>query len=187
MMQVFALVDYDNVKPEQKEKAKVDVEENVFRIAQRASVAARELFPGVKDLSLRLYGGWTDKANNNTASGNWIYGAAGKVRGRHNGVRVTPEIAVNNYDCGLPQFVGLYRDGGQKMVDTLIVSDLITFCSNFDCPVILLSEDDDMIPGIVASRSARRNMALLRNRPLGAGMNDHVVGSLNIQIAGGVV
>lgn len=185
-MQIFALVDYDNVKPVQKERAGTDVEDNVYRITRRATSVVKEFFPGHREIALRLYGGWTDRANKKTASGNWIYQATANVRGKHNGIRVLPEVATNNYGCGFSQYIGLYRDGGQKMVDTLIVSDLITLCTNYDCPVLLMSDDEDMLPGLVASRSAWKSLAVLRNRPFGEAMNDHVLGALNIRIAGGV-
>jgi hypothetical protein len=186
LMQVFALIDYDNVKPYQQERAATDVEANLLRIAEHVTAVARDNYPGTTHLELRLYGGWTDRMDGSTASSVWMDRVIHKVRKRFNRIRVVPEIAVSNYDCSLPRLVGLYRDGGQKMVDTLIVADLITLTHEFECPVLLLSEDDDMIPGLVAARSAKRNLTLVRNRSLGEGMNDHVVGSLNLQISGGM-
>ena len=72
------------------------------------------------------------------------------------------------------------------MVDTLIVADLITLIHRFACPVLLLSDDEDMLPGLVAVRSARRQVAILRNRPLGDAMNDHVLCGMDIHVCGGV-
>lgn len=185
-MQVFALVDYDNVKPVQREVAEVDVEANLRRIAEHATSIAKANYPSAKDLELRLYGGWTDKRQGRTATCLWLERVLGSVRSRINGVRVTAEVVLSNYESAHFQLVGLYRDGGQKMVDTLIVSDLITLTSQFNCPVLLLSDDDDMVPGLVAARAAKRNVTLVRKRAMGEGMNDHVISSLNLQLSGGV-
>lgn len=185
-MQAFALVDYDNVKPIQKERADADVQANIMRIAQHAAIVARANYPEAKNLEIRLYGGWTDKKCASTAACTWMERVLHTIRTRINGVRVTPWIAVSNYEETDSRLVGLYRDGGQKMVDTLIVADLITLTSRFRCPVLVLSEDDDMIPGLVASRYAKRDVTLIRNRRIGDGMNDHVISSLGVQIAGGI-
>lgn len=185
-MQVFALVDYDNVKPIHKEKAQPDVEENLDRIARHVTSVARLNYPGTRDLELRLYGGWTDKRQDPTSVCIWLERALNSVRSRINGVRVIPAIAVSNYESADLRFAGLYRDGGQKMVDTLIVSDLIILTHKFNCPVLLLSEDDDMIPGLVAARAARRNVTLIRNRAFGDGMNDHIVSLLSLQFSRGI-
>jgi uncharacterized LabA/DUF88 family protein len=185
-MHIFALVDYDNVRPNKKEKISLDVEENLIRIANRSSEVARSYYPGTSDLFLRLYGGWRDKSSQRTTSGAWIETAASKIRRRLNGIRVLPEIVTTNFECDLPAYKGLYRDGGQKMVDTLIVADLITIVNKFDCPVLMLSDDEDMLPGIVAVRNACRKVTVLRNRQLGEAMNDHIFNGIQIQVCGGV-
>jgi len=185
-VQVFALVDYDNVRPNQKERAALDVQDNLFRIANRAGEAVRSYYPEATDISLRLYGGWRDRNSGRTASGVWIEAATAEIRRRFHGIRVLPEIAVGNFECSLPSYRGLYRDGGQKMVDTLIVADLITIVRDFDCPVLVLSDDEDMLPGIVAVRGAKGRVCVLRNRPVGVAMNDHIFQNMEVRICGGV-
>lgn len=183
-MQVFALIDYDNVKPMGREVAKLDVEYNLEQIAKRVSEIVKTNYPSCGEISLRLYGGWTNRANGRTPAGSWIYGALGTIRAKRLGIRMTPEVAVNNIFSELPQFVGLHRDGGQKIVDTLIVADMVWIAMEYDCPIVLLSDDEDMLPGLVAANLRKRQVTLSRRRALGEAMNDEILKSLKINLEG---
>lgn len=183
-MLAYALVDYDNVKPIEKERSSFDVEYNVERIATRCAEIVRGSFAECREVTLRFYGGWTDKANSRTAAGVWIYGALAQARGRKLGVRVSPEVAINNIFSEMPPLVGLYREGGQKMVDTLLVADMVWIASKYDGPILVMSDDEDMLPGVVATRLMKRRVAVSRKRALGESMNDFVYKSLNIGVEG---
>lgn len=184
-MQLYALVDYDNVKLV-KDDSEQDVEFNVNQIADKIVDLAKDYYGACREIYVRFYGGWTDKANSPTKSGRWIRLALGRVRGRRRGTRVLPALAtgVLHSDESLPPFIGLYRDGGQKMVDTLLVVDLVGIAREHECPIILLSSDEDMLPGIVAVSALKRSLVVARSTELGKGMNDVIYKSLNVRIAG---
>jgi hypothetical protein len=185
-MQVFALIDYDNVKPIKREKTSLDVEENITRIASQVSQEVRNTHPNTGDLYLRLYGGWTDRKSNFTMPCNWIFSTLPRLRTRLNGMRIHPDAVVTNFECRMQRYSGLYRDGGQKMVDTLIVADLLTLTSQYTCPVMLASDDEDMVPGLVACGRERSRLTLMRTKPLGEAMNDNIIRDLSIRVSGGV-
>lgn len=51
---------------------------------------------------------------------------------------------------------------GQKMVDSMIVADMIYIGSVLDTPVTVLSVDDDMIPGLLTASQVPNRATLLR-------------------------
>ena len=181
-MHVFAFVDYDNVKPLRKERQLVDVEDNIEEIVRVLTSMSRVAFPRCNELIVRLYGGWTDSANTHTAAGRWIYAAAAGIRGRRNGLRVRPEVAVSNLHSDLPQLVGLYRDGGQKMVDTLLVADMIWVAREYGAPLVVMSDDEDMLPGVIAASILSCDILLLRRREVGAALNDDLIVNMKVKL-----
>lgn len=185
-MMAYALIDYDNAKLVEKEQSVFDVKFNVSRIATRCAQIVNANYADCSEVAIRFYGGWTDKANNLTAAGSWIYAALGEARGRTLGLRTSPEVAVNSIFSDVPRFVGLYRDGGQKMVDTLLVADMVWIASQLDSPVVLVSDDEDMLPGTVATKLLDRSVTVCRRRSLGEAMNDAVLSQLRINIEGAV-
>jgi hypothetical protein len=185
-MQLYALVDYDNVKPVRKERGKEDVEFNLDAIATLAARIRRRTYPECSDVVIRLYGGWVDIAGSYTAVGAWLYQSISTMRGRREGARILPEIALNVIQHGLPQLIGTYRGGGQKMVDTLIVADASIIVFKYSCPIIFMSDDEEMLPGAISSAINGRKTAISRNNHSGAGVNDALLAKLGVHLEEGV-
>lgn len=180
----YALIDYDNAKVIERERSLFDVKYNVGRIANRCAQVVKANYGGCSEVALRFYGGWTDKVDNLTVAGGWIYAALGEIRGRTLGLRMTAEVAVNNIFCEVPRLVGLYRDGGQKMVDTLLVADMVWIAAKLHTPIVLLSDDEDMLPGTIATKFHGREVTVCRRRSIGEAMNDAAISQLRINVEG---
>lgn len=148
-MQLIVLVDYDNVKQERKERTAGDVDFNLELIVDAISRLRAASFPEYRDVRIRLYGGWTDINGALLEGALLVASAAGRVRGRRSGGRFTAELAVGLFDCEYSRLKGLYRDGGQKMVDTLIVSDAVRITLAYEAKVLIMSDDEDMLPGLL--------------------------------------
>lgn len=149
-MQLIILVDYDNVKPIRRDRTFSDIEYNVRMIADVMSQVRAKSFPQFRDVRVRLYGGWTDVNGLILENAAWIGRAASQVRGRRLGGRITMELALGLFDSEYGHLKGLYRDGAQKMVDTLIVSDAIRITLGYEAKVLIASNDEDMLPGLLA-------------------------------------
>lgn len=186
-MQLYALVDYDNIKPVRKEKSKEDVEYNLECIAALVGQIRRDSYPGCGETIVRLYGGWVDKRGSFTAAGNWVFATIGNIRGRRQGARITPEVVLNVIYQDLPRLIGTFRDGGQKIVDTLIVADAIVLSTETECPILFLSDDEDVLPGAIIAACRRRKTSISRGKLVDTGLNDVLLKSLSIDIERGVV
>lgn len=190
-MQSFAFADYDNVRPIERELEDADTEANVLAISERIVEICRSTFPGVGEVAIRLYGGWTDKNGSATERAHRLYRVIPGVPRRIRGLRVSIEVPVS--PIVLPhRLKGLQKDGGQKMVDTLISVDM-TYCAlQLECPLILLSDDEDMVPAallsghLLSGHRSRRPVCLSRDRACGLGANDLLLSGAGIQFEGGV-
>jgi hypothetical protein len=149
-MQLIVLVDYDNVKPVRRDRTPADADYNVGMIVEAIARIRAYSFPQFKDVRIRLYGGWTDINGVVLEMATWIERAANQVRGRRLGGRLTAELALGLFDSDYGRLKGLYRDGGQKMVDTLIVSDAVRITLSYEAKVLFVSDDEDMLPGLLA-------------------------------------
>ena len=83
--------------------------------------------------------------------------------------------------------VGTYRDGGQKMVDGMISTDLVHLAPDRDRSLVLVSDDDDFVPSAIAGgglRSKRNPLFILRRKKKpGTGSNDHLLSASNVVVA----
>lgn len=173
-LQCFVLVDYDNVKPINEGRVD-DVEHNLNQIANAAARLRREHFPTVHEVVLRLYGGWVGINGKHTYRAGMLTRVLSTARGRRHGTRVSPEIAYSLLCRPAARLVGTLRGPTQKMVDTMICIDAVFASTQTNCPVAVLSDDDDMVPGLIYSGTIRAGAVYARRRFVGEGMNDSIV------------
>jgi len=66
------------------------------------------------------------------------------------------------------------------MVDTMICVDAVFVSRETDCPVVVMSDDDDMVPGLVYSATIRKGAFCSRRRAAGEGANDELVSKVGV-------
>jgi hypothetical protein len=68
------------------------------------------------------------------------------------------------------------------MVDIMIAVDAIHFLRDCQCPVLIFSDDDDLVPVAVAAGAWTPTVRFhwLRRRRVGMGMNDALLGRIGI-------
>jgi hypothetical protein len=186
-MQLLVLVDYDNVKVIRKERSPQEVAFNVETIALSAAHIRERTFPDFKDVRLRFYGGWTDSTGARLERGAWVSEACEKIRGRRLGGRITAEMAYGLFDSVYSIFYGLYRDGGQKIVDTLIVADAIRIAIVYGSRVLIMSDDEDMLPGLLGCHVHNPRGAIARFNRENVWHNDAMISHCGAIIESGGV
>ncbi len=127
-MQGLALIDLDNFR-ERNKKSKADLEFDTKSLIDEVVRAFAIVFPVVRELDVRLYGGWKDKRGSPTQEASWLYELLPSFRGRRNGVIVRPALATTIIQ--FPKFLlrGTLRGQGgnkrQKMVDGMLGCDAL--------------------------------------------------------------
>lgn len=173
-MQSFLLVDYDNVKPVRRELRVQDAQYNTEWIADQASKFCRSNHLKSHEVVLRLYGGWLDIKGAYTLHADWINRSLHLARGRRRGIRVNPHLVESLLCSPASRLFGTYKNGGQKMVDTMICMDAAYLSHRTECPIGILSDDDDLIPGLIYASTIRKGSVCARCRDYGEGVNDMV-------------
>lgn len=178
-MRALALVDYDNVRL-QKERTAADVEYNATRLIETLVGAIRSEMPDVVEVAVRMYGGWVCEAGTFSRNGEWLLAILPNLRGLRFGLRVLPTL-VTSPAC-LPQemLVGTVRLRSlpyrQKMVDVLLAVDAMHFAEEGGARVLIVSDDDDLVPcALAVAARAETQLLLLRRRPCGDGLNDEAL------------
>ena len=186
MKLVSVLIDYDNARAGS-EKSSRDVYLNLSILVSSVSERIHSLIADSEEIACRLYGGWTSLDNQTTSQAGWLLSEVSKFRGRNGPLRTKMSLAMNVICRSDLSFVGTYRDGGQKMVDGMICTDLIHLASDDTQSLVLVSDDDDFVPSVIASatlRSTKRPVYVLRReKKIGKGPNDHILRSANVIIA----
>ena len=188
MAKAIALVDYDNVRPTQRETSPDFLEINLTKLTEGVCGAVRSMMGDeVDELQVRLYGGWTLLNGRFTERGDWLVRRVSAARGLRDGIRVLPEIALAIEQRRGCRLRGLFRNRSglneQKMVDSMICVDLLHFAKSFEGPIFLVSDDDDMVPALLAAGEAdRQTVCVLRHREQGSGTNDDHLTSCRIRI-----
>lgn len=177
---VMVLVDYDNVKSRD-EKNERDVEANLADLLPRVIAETSNEFGRPSELQLRIYGGWVDEHGRRTRRGEWVLVALSWHRGRSGRTIVKPSLITALACRPGDTLVGTARmtEKGirQKMVDTMIAIDVMHFARDLMSPVVVFSDDDDLVPAFLAAQAAagRTRVHWLRRRKVGSGMNDTLV------------
>ncbi|MFI0114219.1 hypothetical protein [Streptomyces globisporus] len=187
-----AVVDFSNLCPAPRSDA--DVYDGLHAIDSVVRQAIKQHWPLVTDLHLRLYGGWLFRNGRETRQWEWALPHLADFHTRRDGLRVEPELAHSSAWRPDTRIRGTFRlareaDPGeparamQKMVDGLIVADSLRY-SLEGKPTILVSDDDDVLPGLLAATARpTRSMIWLRKRAPGQSCNDQWLTSYsNIEI-----
>lgn len=188
MASAIALVDYDNVRPTQRETNPDFLEMNLTKVTEGVcSVVKMVMGEAVNELVLRLYGGWTQLNGRYSERGDWLLRRISAARGLHQGIRVLPEMALSIEQRRACRLRGLYRPrpGGteQKMVDSMICVDLLHFARCLEGPIFVASDDDDMVPALLAAvETDTRSVCVLRHRGQGAASNDDHLKSCRVRV-----
>jgi hypothetical protein len=73
------------------------------------------------------------------------------------------------------------------MVDGLLCADLLYFTCVEGMPIVVISDDDDMVPALILAgerMSGGHSMHLLRgNKSIGSGTNDHLFQASRVILA----
>lgn len=183
-MQAFALVDYDNVKTTRRESARLDVHSNLNEIVESIAAVRRDYSWQVGEIVIRLYGGWISESGQYTQLASWLLSVLGDFRGRRSGVRIRPELATGLISVPEITFLGTHRRNSgqklQKLVDSMMAVDLFHLGIESDCPLLVFSNDDDIVPPVLYAATRQRPPALLRSRAAGDGLNDHALMPFNL-------
>ena len=87
--QGLALVDHDNFRRRDK-KSKADLELDTETLVDDVARAFSFVFPKMRELDVRLYGGWTDEAGLPSRDASWLHELLPNLRGRRHGLIVRP-------------------------------------------------------------------------------------------------
>jgi hypothetical protein len=186
-MTITALVDYDNVRSAN-ERTAYDARLNLEDLVSTIVGTVLSLQPKATDLELRLYGGWIDENSRYSALAQWLLACLPDTPRRRGRLRVRTLLAVAPLCAPEVTLVGLVRLGPngrrQKMVDSLLLIDLVHLMRERSIRLMVVSDDDDFVPGAVAAtRWSKQQFWLLRkDRKFGAGPNDGTLVSLGVGI-----
>ncbi len=180
-MQVIAFVDFDNVQARAPQSSK-DVEFIVEELLDKIVDIAIRTEPRISEIVVRFYGGWVDERGNFSNRALWALATLPNVRGLRQRIRILPDLAVALHSFPDDVLIGTvryrYREGRavQKMVDCLLSVDAIQLASQYPCGVLIVSDDDDLVPCALAIRgSSTAPCHLIRIRAAGRGLNDNLL------------
>ena len=175
-MQALALIDYDNFRRRHR-KSKHDLEFDTRTLVDDVARAFVRVFPLVKELDIRLYGGWTNPDGLPSRDASWLYELLPDLRGRRHGLIVRPALATTLIQ--FPAFVprGTIRGEGmkmrQKMVDGMIGCDALHMASYGQTYIGVVTDDDDLLPAALTAHCSNADgLAWMRTRSTGSAIND---------------
>lgn len=184
-MQGLALVDYDNLCPGNRSEPEVELcTAELLDSLARASQAA---FPGLRELDVRLYGGWLDELGVPSPSARWLLPLLPALRGRRRGLIVRPALATTMLQFPDVELRGTVRLQAkrkrQKMVDTMLGCDAVFAAALGQSRVEIVSNDDDLLPAALSAHAADPSgTAWMRPRAAGAGINDRALSERGVRI-----
>lgn len=187
-MLVHSLIDYDNVRPTRAEYRQSDVQSNANTLIDAILDVLRQRGHHRGELRARLYGGWLTPRGEYSQRGQWLLASLESIRGRRQAWRVMPEVALSVFHCPEVPLVGSYRahkDGdSQKMVDTMLAVDMLHVAAVEGEHLVLVSDDDDLVPPSLAARSLTTDLVLvIRRRRPGVGLNDKACTTYGVDYA----
>lgn len=182
-MEAKVLVDYDNIRRSWPEESAYDTERNLVRLTELLTNECRASLPDLKEIELRIYGGWILKNGQYSRRAQYLLSKLHVARKRYSDILVSPELCFRMAGYPHSRFIGTLRDDRmppqQKMVDTIIAIDTITLSE--DWAVFVATDDDDLIPAVAAAASnSQQKIFLIRRRVFGTGLNDEVCRRMNV-------
>lgn len=185
MKWVHTLVDYDNAI-ELRERVRSDVTVNLATLCRRLVGSVANIIPDSEELFIRLYGGWMTLDSSLSHRGGWLLGEVPNFRRKIDPLRLKMTIVREILARSDLTFCGTYQHDEQKMVDVMIAVDLLVLATETDTSLVLVSDDEDFVPAVVACaehRTPRNPLHLLRRRKLaGSAPNDDILQSCNVVI-----
>lgn len=182
----LALVDYDNVY-EYKKGSKADIELGTEKLVDALVRSFQIAFPGLMELDVRFYGGWTDERGLPSPMALLLSGILPGLRGRRRGLIVRPSLAmamVRFPDTILRGTVRLSaKPRRQKMVDGMLGCDAMFIAATDPVPIGIVTDDDDLVPAALSAHAANmKQVVWMRSRPVGQGLNDRSLSDCGLRI-----
>ena len=184
-MQGLALVDYDNLCPRTRFEHEVEIRTaELLDLIARASQAA---FPGLRELDVRLYGGWIDEQGVHSPSALLLLPLLPALRGRRQGLLLRPTLAITMLQFSDIELRGTVRlqakPRRQKMVDAMLGHDAVFAAMLGQSRVGIVSDDDDLLPAALSAHAADpAGAAWMRRRAAGEGLNDRALSDCGVRI-----
>lgn len=173
-----ALLDWDNVnkvRVDSQMDAEIAIAESIMLVAPRVLSE----FTDVVDLQLWLYGSWEYQGGKPTRFRSMISAAAAGSnrriercyvtvtpvdslavqREQDSGRRLVPYLATNR--CRCPSRTSINE---QKLADTMIVADAVYLSIFPDQAVVIVSDDNDMLPGALLASNFSSTTNQLRQQ-----------------------
>ena len=183
----LALVDYDNLSPPPK-PGRDTPRPGVGRVVEAVVIGFRRAFRDLRDLDIRLYGGWIDERGRHTRAAAGLNAELPLLRSIIRGVSVRPVIATRILqvpDLVLRGTVRLRaRPVRQKMVDGMLGCDALFAASSGMKRVGVVTDDEDLVPALLAAQvgSPTRGPVWMRRRATGTAPNDDLLTGRGVRI-----
>lgn len=183
----LALVDYDNLSPPPR-PGRDTPRPGVRRVVDAVVVSFRRAFREVRELDIRLYGGWIDEAGSRSRTAVGLDAELPRLRRIVRGVDVRPVIATTIFrdpELVLRGTVRLRaRRARQKMVDGMLGCDALFAASLGIERVGVFTDDEDLVPALLAARigSSAPGPAWMRRRATGTAPNDGLLAERGVRI-----
>jgi len=186
----FALVDFSNINPRAESEADVRdsferIQDICFEVSQQCSINQLNV-EDIPEFDVLLYDGWINKSGAKTPKTLLVGKLLDELRGTSRGIRIRPTLVTTLRF--LPQTIlnGTYRRDNngkpsQKMVDQMLVHDLHQIViEEDDCNAIVISNDEDFVPGLVFASVDRECVYWVTSRD--SVCNDLLLGSTKLKI-----
>ena len=178
-MQGLALIDCDNFRDRDR-KTRTDLYLAAQLLVDGVTREFVSIFSDVRELDVRLYGGWTEPSGHPSRDAAWLTELLPDLRGRRHGLIVRPALAVTMIEFPQLFLRGTVRGEGrrrrQKMVDGMMGCDAVYMASNESIPVSIVSDDDDLLPAALTAHAMNTGtLSLMRRRKPGSAINDSLL------------
>ena len=167
--------------------ARVDVERRTDDLVDAITRVFRGAFPDLRELDVRLYGGWMDERGVPSPAAFLLLQVVPALRGRRHGVIVRPSLAtamVRFPDFRLRGTVRLRtKPKRQKMVDGMLGCDAIFVAADRLTRIGVVTDDDDLVPALLAAHAANGSWTTwVRFRRSREGLNDRRLADRGLRI-----
>jgi NYN domain len=178
---VHILVDFQNVIPDgASPRSQLEVQWLLAGVVDAVSTSIRSAYPLCRETRVHLYGGWSDHDARVTRHAQWLQAEVARGRTRRHGIRVLPRLVTSLQCAPSVVLIGTSRPRNslgkqQKMVDCMMALDAVHIANNCRDPLVIWTDDDDLVPAVVSVAAVRGVCYLWRRRPAGSGINDQLL------------
>lgn len=171
MKTAIALVDYDNAVRGTRELKAADAALNLEQLVRRLLSCPAFPTSTVDTLHIRLYGGWLLATKQPTTRAVWLNTAIPRLARKRDGVAVRVQLAETLQLPFRIKLYGTYVPGNptkQKMVDSMLALDYVTFSRTPSTILMLATDDADLLPATLSAaiqRDGQTDVLWLRNSP----------------------